>query len=129
MRSILLGASQLILEALGYDTYLGEYTLGIVNQGGIRLVYECLGFELTFGYIALVSAYPFQGKRSWGYLILGIILIQLLNVVRIFGLTILFATQKASAFEIVDHHDLFNLAVIIVLIIAYWRFLPKEGAK
>ena len=128
LRYFLLRTSQMILEAIGYDTYRGEYTLGIRDQGGIRLVYKCLGFELTFGYIALVLAYPFQGIRTWLYLVFGIILIQFLNVVRIFWLTIQFTKQDNLAFEVIDHHDLFNIVVVLVLLVVYRFFLLKAAS-
>ncbi|WP_185154418.1 archaeosortase/exosortase family protein [Fulvivirga sp. M361] len=126
-RNILLGFSEYLLNTLGYDPQRTEFTLNIDNSPGIRLVYACMGFELICGYTALILAYPFYGKRTVIYLLSGIVLIELLNIIRICGLTILFSHGHMSWFDTVDHHDIFNFTVVISLIIVYITYL--KGIK
>ena len=126
LRNVLLNLSQKILELIGYDVQRSDFTLNIQYKTGIRLVYACLGLELICGYSALILAYPFQGRRTYIYLFLGIILIEFLNVIRISALTVIFSGSKNSLFTIIDHHDVFNLMVTGSLIVVYLNYLKHS---
>ena len=122
-RGFLLNISEYVLSILGYDPVRTEFTLNVKDGPGIRLVYACMGFELICGYSALILAYPYYKKRTIYYLLFGIAIIELLNIIRISGLTILFYYGYTSFFEVIDHHDLFNLTVIVFLIMIYIIYL------
>ena len=124
-RQGLLAVSQKALESIGYETNRSGYDLRIADKSGIRLVYGCLGFELISGYTALVLAYPFAGWRTILFIALGIVLINVLNVVRIVALTILFSNGHTGDFNFLDHHDLFNIAVVICLLVVYHFYLKR----
>jgi len=126
LNSILLNTSEYVLNFFGFETYLQYKTLGIIGNKFIIMEHACLGFQLISGYLALVFAFPASLKRKFGYAVIGILLIQLLNVIRISGLVYLYSFYPDLGIVQMNQHDLFNIFVIFHVGILYFIFITNS---
>jgi len=114
-RIFLLKASGIFSSLSGFETeVIPPYKL-IVGNSGITLVYSCMGYGLMSLWLALVMAYPSRWSQKISPLVGGIILINLLNILRIGGLAMLYSKGKIELFNWIDHHTLFNTVVYVSL--------------
>jgi exosortase/archaeosortase family protein len=119
-RMFLLHSSGLFARLFGYETaLLPPYTLAVGNSG-VTLVYSCMGYGLMSVWLALILAYPMDWKRKGLAVVGGLVLINLLNILRIGGLAMLYSEGNTELFNWIDHHTLFNSVVYIVLAIYFY---------
>lgn len=128
-REFLLQSSAMLLALFSYDTYVEGYFFGIVNGRGVKLVYGCLGIEVLAAHTALVAAYPAALTKKIKYLIGGLIMINLLNILRISGLTLAYHLHKERLFDFINQHDLFNLIVFALVLVLYFFYVKKSQAE
>jgi len=82
--------SKWILEACGYLVFTGvERVIGVDGTGGLWIGDNCNGIALFALFTGFIVAYPGNWKRKIVFIITGILLIQLLNVLRVVCLAIL----------------------------------------
>jgi putative colanic acid biosynthesis acetyltransferase WcaF len=132
-RSFNIKAVSRILQLFGYRVVESTTRLAVYNHGGFNLVYSCLGYGLMSGYTAFVISYPprtqrlvspgeisdlfisynAKARKRGRRLVGGLMIIQLLNLLRFLFLAI-FWNQTTSHF--IDHHLLFTFTVYGVLI-------------
>lgn len=125
LRTTLLHISNGILHLLGYETQLvNNYILRIAGYGGISLGNYCLGFQLMyyFSMLFLISEMTWS-KRVFG-VVVGILLIQALNVMRITGLILI--DVHAHNLLFLSHDYLFSAIVAVVLLFFYWWMLKEN---
>ncbi len=126
-RMFLLYASEVFSRISGFESQVMlPYHLKVGNSG-ITLVYSCMGYGLMSLWLALVIAYPSRWKQKILPLIGGLILINLLNILRIGGLAILYSEGKTEIFSWIDHHTLFNTVVYVVMFIVFVIWIRKIG--
>jgi exosortase/archaeosortase family protein len=122
LRNFLLNISRYLLHLFGYDTFLNGWVLGIKNGGAIQLETPCLGINICFAFIALMTAYP--SGLKWHYkaliIIAGTLLIQGLNIMRIIGM--IFVVHYRYSLP-VEQHDLFNMIVYLVIFFMFYSFI------
>lgn len=127
-RKTLLLSSKTLLALFHYNTYLQDkYTLKLVDGSGIRMVYSCIGYGVISFWLAFVFANKgtFRKKALW--MIGGILLLCVINILRISLLVI--ATNKGWPIPLGwDHHTWFNIAAYI-LIFCMIYFYDKSGRK
>ena len=121
-RRFLMILSQYLVSLLGYQSSTSEYLLTIEGKS-VRLVYSCLGFGLTSALWALILAYPGRVISKIVACVLGFVMILTLNVLRIGGLAVLHATDRWSLFYHIDHHDFFNLVVVLFALMFFSIYL------
>jgi exosortase/archaeosortase family protein len=114
----LLWGGSLFVSLLGYTSYYTEFYLVVPGGASVQLVYSCLGIDLIAAYVALVLAWPAKQLKMVSVL-LGTIIIIMLNMIRLGGLVVLYATKHDSLFQQINHHDLFNIIVLIVVLIMF----------
>ena len=122
LRITLLSISRSILTVLGYRAdVFNDYTLMVHGHPGISVGNYCLGFQLMyyFAMLFLVSGLP--RKKMWFGVITGILLIQLLNILRLVGLSLI--DVHAPQLMFVSHDYLFSAFVFIVLILFYYKLV------
>jgi exosortase/archaeosortase family protein len=121
LRTLLLHSCKILLEALGYPAVIHGWLVGI-SGGFVRLETPCLGINVCFVFISLVLAFPSPIKWTYKilYVILGVLLIQFLNIWRIAGMV--FVTKNKYHLPI-EHHDLFNLIIYIVVFMLFYYFI------
>jgi exosortase/archaeosortase family protein len=86
-----------------------------------------MGYGLMSLWLALVIAYPSRWKQKILPLAGGLILINLLNILRIGGLAMLYTEGKTEIFSWIDHHTLFNTIVYIAMFGVFVWWIRKLG--
>ncbi len=114
---ILLKSSKGILGLLGYDSVIEPFLL-TGNNGSIFVHSSCLGFMTMFLFAALVYLTGNKNKRGWGYIIFGLLLLNLLNILRIVLLFI--HIQKHGDYVLaMDVHDLYNYVIYFIVFVLW----------
>ncbi len=126
LRYLLLHSSAQILNWLGYIAITSNYELLVVGHGALRLVYSCLGLGVISFFSAFVLAYPKKLKVKLLFLATGILIIELLNVLR-FVLLALFWNKQGG--QIVDHHTIFNILIYIIIGISLYIWVKHDDKK
>ena len=126
LRHILLFCTSFFLGCLGFSNVTNEYELLIAGHGGIRLIYSCLGLGLMSFFTAFVIAYPKAFKKKAVFLIAGLFIIQLLNILRM-AMVALFWGRKAQ--HIIDHHIIFNSIIYVIIGIGLYFWVTADGSK
>lgn len=127
LRKVLIQTSATIIRQFDYELYTTPVRLHVDRHGGIILIYSCLGFSIMSAFAAFVITWPGKSRKSkFFFLTGGLILIQILNIIRLIGLCLLgkqFPLKKE-----IDHHTLFNIVVylILILIVYLWIRNPKK---
>lgn len=117
---IIHGGSIFFLENfLGADIVSSYNAIAIVGTFGIIIGNNCVGFGLTYGFVALIVSFPGQIKNKLWFIPLGIGLISILNITRIVLLVL--SNTKENSLGGVEYHELFN-NIIYILIFLMWIF-------
>lgn len=127
-RKFYLETSASILRLLNYTVLTNQTDLMVVGKGGIRLIYSCLGYSIMSAFAAFCLTFPNPFKHRFGFLIGGLILIQLMNILR-FVLLSLYWDRRHPLFGM-DHHDLFNIIVylsLIALTYVWIKYISKQA--
>jgi exosortase/archaeosortase family protein len=126
-RTFLLWGGAQFTMLMGYSSFYSEYHLVVENGTSIHLVHSCLGLDLISAYLALVLAWPAQIAYKVVSSLLGVILIIVLNIIRLGGLGILFTRRSVGFFESVNHHDLFNIVVLLMVLAMFAVHVKYSG--
>lgn len=128
LRSVLLHLSDGILHVLGYETQMvNEYILRVAGYGGISLGNYCLGFQLMYYFTMLFLIADMAWSRRIAGVVIGILLIQMLNVLRITGLILI--DVHAHHLMFLSHDYLFSAIVAVVLLFFYWWMVKEKRSK
>lgn len=120
-RAFTIESTATVLRWFDYIVYTNKYQLKVIGRYGFTMVYSCLGYGVMSVFAAFVLTFPGKIKARFGFLILGLVIIQLLNTIRLALLSLYW--NKRNPLINIDHHDLFNIAVYIVLIILVYIWL------
>ena len=89
----------------------------------IHIANACNGLELLMLYIGYIICMPSSFTRKLKYVILGVITLDLVNVIRIVGL--IYLREYFEAYFDFAHHYLFK-AVIYLSTFLIWRFYSRK---
>jgi len=93
---ITIGISKFLLETFGYTVFTGvDRVIGVDGTGGLWIGDNCNGIVLFALFAGFIIAYPGSWKKKLIYIPAGIILIELMNVLRIVFLAILDTHSRA----------------------------------
>lgn len=106
-----------VLQIMGYDLVHGYNSLAIVGSYGVIIGNPCVGFGLTYGFVALIISYPGPLKAKLWFIPLGAAVILAVNVARV--VSIAKQTYTIGGFVQMEQHDLFN-NIIYILIFLLW---------
>ena len=131
LRNLLLTVSRSIVNMLGFTCISNDHQLLVAGHGIIDVVYSCLGLGVMSFFASFVIAYPKKLKPKLIFLAIGLISIQILNVLRFVLLAVLW--DKKSHL-ILDHHTIFNIVIYIIIAITLYFWVkhddkPVAGAK
>lgn len=126
LRHTLLSITARILGWFGFTVITSNIELLVVGRGIIQLNYSCLGLGVMSFFTAFVIAYPQKLKPKLIFLVCGLIVIQLLNILR-FVLLALFG--KGARGIIVDHHTVFNIIIYIIIAISLYIWVKHDDTK
>lgn len=125
LRQFLLDASTSIISLFGYTAIHNNYELLVAGHGIIKLVYSCLGLGVISFFTAFVIAYPKPWRHKLVFIIAGILVIEILNIIRFVLLAIFWDKSHP---QIIDHHTVFNTIIYILIFISlyFWISRPRE---
>lgn len=123
LRDGLLYISKQILVALGYTTITNHIDLLVAGHSHIRLEYSCLGMGVMSFLAAFVIAYPKPVKEKVLFLTTGILIIQVLNIVRFVLLALYW---KPNEKHLLDHHTIFNTIIYVIIMVSLYFWMMRE---
>jgi len=89
-------ASKWLLELLGFMVFTGaDRLIGVDGSGGLWIGDNCNGIALFALFSGFIIAYPGNWKKKLIYIVTGIIIIEILNILRIVFLAILDTHSRA----------------------------------
>lgn len=118
--------SSSLLSGMGYDVYWTGRLIGLENTAGILLVNGCSGISAIGLFIGFVIAYPGRWIPRISFILVGIGVIYLVNILRIIVLVI---TQQfyPAIFDIT--HDYSTTAIFYLVIFVLWMIWVNLGGK
>ena len=124
-----------IAHAIGYYQPAAQYFIHLKDVNiNIFLWIPCLGISLMYVYTSLVIAFPGTGKRKLAYIIFGNLIIQVLNILRLYGLSLLIHHTSATQTKFVrlpwlaiNHETIFNSGVILLIFLMFVFYARKSG--
>lgn len=120
LRWLLLYGTSNALKLLGYASVYNNYDLLVAGHGTIQVVYSCLGLGVLSFFTAFVIAYPKPIRSKIMVLIVGIIGIELLNVIRFMALA-LYGNNKS-----IDHHTIFNILIYVIISAGLYFWIKQD---
>jgi len=130
-RFLLWGGAQ-FASLIGYPADYTNYMLSIRNGASVRMVHSCMGFSLMSAYAALILAWSAKVLYRVASVVIGTIIIIVLNMIRLGGLAVLYTTGNYGFFKYINHHDLFNIIVLIAVLamfIIHMNYTESKNAK
>jgi exosortase/archaeosortase family protein len=113
----LFNSSAKILHLVGYEAIVnGRYLIG--NNGNIYMDKYCMGIWLMFYFAAFIIITGSKIQPRLWYIVIGIIVINLINVMR-FVFLFIHLQEHGDYVLAINFHDLFNYAVYIFIFIAW----------
>jgi exosortase family protein XrtF len=110
--------SKWLLELLGYTVFTGaDRLIGVDGTGGLWIGDNCNGIALFALFAGFIIAYPGSWKKKILFISAGILLIELLNIIRIVVLAIL--DTYSRAWTEINHTYTFTI-VIYACIFFLW---------
>ncbi len=143
---IIIYSSFYFLKAIGYDAYVfysetiyyyEVYGVGIIGSSSVFMGISCLGMSLMGGFVALIVSFPGKLKHKLWFIPCGLIVIQLLNILRMSTLAVLLHAGYEYTFKDflflgivkLNHHDIFNAFIYIVIFAMFVLYVNKFGVK
>jgi exosortase/archaeosortase family protein len=123
-----INVSKFILETFNYTVFTGtERVIGVDGTGGLWIGDNCNGITLFSIFTGFILAYP-KGKwwKKLIYILTGITLIELLNIIRVVALAIL--DTKSRAWTEFNHTYTFTI-IIYAFIFLMWMFWVNRAEK
>jgi exosortase family protein XrtF len=117
---ITIAMSKWILELLGYTVFTGsERLIGIDGVPGLWVGDNCNGLVLFALFTGFVIAYPGPVMRKLVYIPVGILILQILNVIRIVVLAII----QTYSLEMTQFNHTYTFTIIIYgTIFGLWMY-------
>lgn len=118
-RELLIWIAVKIAAMFDLQTLSNSTQMRIIGQGGINIVYSCIGYGILSALAAIGIAMPNkQVKQRIYFILIGFVIFTCLNSLRIF--LIAYYMKQARMLSI-DHHDIFNYFCYAVLMLGvYW---------
>ena len=137
-KAIIIGA-KIFLATVGYQTIIvftndiyhyGVFSINIIGGFPVFIGFSCLGLTIMWFYSTVIIASQGKVIVKALYILLGIFVIQILNVLRMSYLTWLLRDGTKRYFPEFsfldtikfDHHDLFNFLIytVVFILIVFW---------
>ncbi|HET6528405.1 MAG TPA: archaeosortase/exosortase family protein [Balneolaceae bacterium] len=118
--------SSSILNIFEFDVYANGRFIRIGETAGILLVNGCSGISAMGLFVGFVIAYPGEWLPRILYIITGIGIIYLVNIIRIIALAI---TQEFWPAIFDFTHDYSTTAIFYLVIFGLWMIWANQGTK
>lgn len=113
----IIGNSAGLLEWLGYDVFVVNRIIGISEFSGIEIADGCNGIAAMGLFLGFILAYPGKWSDRISYMIMGMGLIYLVNILRVVTLTIT-QVQWPQFFNFT--HDYSTTGIFYIVIFILW---------
>ncbi len=128
LRISLLRGAEVVANLFGYTTNEEPgYLIRVVNGRGVIISYSCAGIAVMSFWAAFVLANSLSFKKKIFWLISGILIIWIINVLRI-GLFLVALNKKWPMPLGIDHHTWFNIAAYGAILTMMY-FLDKKTSR
>lgn len=126
LRGLLLHSAKSLLLILGYPVYLKDiYTIKLQNGLGVHVGYDCIGYGVMIFWLAFIIANSGSLMKKIKWIIAGLLLIWIINVLRISLLVVALNEKWSSPFDL-DNHTLFNIVAYIAIFSMIYLFDRAE---
>ncbi len=115
-----------LLELFEYEAFLNGRHVGVAGTSGVLLVDGCSGIAAIGLFVGFVIAYPGRWVPRIFFIITGIGIIYLVNVIRIIALTITL-TEWPNLFDFM--HDYSSIAIFYIIIFGMWMIWANNGEQ
>jgi exosortase family protein XrtF len=123
-----LSASKWILELLGYSVYTGvDRLIGVDGASGLWMGDNCNAISLFAQFSGFIIAYPGKIKFKVPYIIMGILSIEVLNIIRVVTLAIL--DTKSRAWTEFNHTYTFTIIIYAFIFMLWMIWVNKFSSK
>jgi exosortase/archaeosortase family protein len=146
LAKLIMTSAQALLSMIGYNASLvydttiyhyGVFSLQIAGGVQTFIGFSCLGLGVSWVFASLIISSQGRAIAKTIYVILGILIIFVMNVIRMSFLTwsgrdgLLFTNKTISFFGIakIDHHDLFNIFIYIVIFLLFILWVEVFSKK
>ena len=140
---VLIGSTSTLLtltgipHSIGYDKAAFQYFIEITETNYLLYLWiPCLGLTLMYAYASLIIAFPARWPRKLAFILGGWFFIQVLNILRLYGISMLLANDHSgnnyiarSNWIVLNHEDVFNYFVIFLIFMMFVMFARKLGRK
>lgn len=110
-----------MLNLFNYEFVNSSRQIALIGTPGILIVNPCVGFGLTYMFWALIISYPGKLLSKLGVIVIGTLILQFANGVRMFILvTGIKFNLDVNPIEI---HDLFNNIIYIIIFIIWFVWI------
>ncbi|TKC08640.1 glycosyltransferase [Pedobacter frigoris] len=116
-----------VLRSLGYIVEVSGQGLSVKYHSGFKIVYSCLGYGIMSCFAAFVISFPKSARSKICFLITGLCLIQLINLLRL-TLIAIFYRDVLMLWKI-DHHALYNYLTYTIIIFITYIWTNSPGLK
>lgn len=113
-----------ILKLFSYDVYTAGRVIGLDTAPGILLVDGCTGISAIGLFIGFIIAYPGKWVPRLSFIVIGIGVIYLVNIIRI---AVLAVTQVQWPEFFGFTHDYSTTAIFYLVIFALWIIWANLG--
>lgn len=124
LRYLLIESSAAILNLLGYQTKTATDQMLVIGHNIVYVGYDCLGFGVMCFFTAFVITYPGVLKPKLYFWVLGLILIQLINLARFVILSLYW--HHSTNVYLSDHHTIFNIIVYIIIGVSLYFYIRYQ---
>jgi len=123
LRWLLLACTAVLLKIFGFSPVYNNYELLVAGHGTIQVVYTCLGLGVLSFFAAFVIAYPKPLKSKIIALISGVVIIEILNIIR-FALLAIYGSNHVN--QLIDHHTLFNIIMYVIIAVGLYFWIKED---
>jgi exosortase/archaeosortase family protein len=124
-RSLIWG-TRLLLSFFHIETYqVDPFIVRIKNGVGVRIAYGCVGYGVYSFWLAYVLSNTLKINVKVKFIVFGLFLLWLINVLRISLLLVTMQNNKTMPFGL-DHHTWFNIVSYVAIFAMIYGFERKS---
>jgi len=120
----ILSATKSVVFLFGYQAEINGPYLSGSNGGTLFMAKWCLGFITMFIFAAMVYLTRKDNKTCWKYIFFGIVILHIFNIIRL-SLLFIFVQSHDDNELIMDHHDMYNIVVYILIFVLWIIWFEK----
>ncbi len=122
LRSSLLYGARFVMLIAGFETYVWDiYHLQVINGRGVHIGFDCLGYGIMSFWAAFILANEGNFIKKIKWLLGGLLLIWLINVLRISLLLVAVNKQWPMPLGL-DHHTWFTIVAYFCIFTMIYFF-------